>query len=184
VTAPVELTTARLTLRQWCAEDYVPFAKLNADPRVMEYFPSALDRTASDALANRLRDAIAERGWGLWATELRESRTFVGFVGLQPVPPGLPFAGIEIGWRLAQEYWGKGLAPEAARKALQFAFSVLKLDEVLSFTTIGNRKSRTVMEKLGMHDTGRNFDHPNVQIGNALRAHCLYRLTKTDWSTP
>jgi RimJ/RimL family protein N-acetyltransferase len=175
-----ELETPRLYLRQWRDSDLAPFARLNADAEVMEFFPSRLDRQASDAMAGRIRAKIAERGWGLWAVEARASGEFIGFVGLQPPAAKLPFSPcIEIGWRLARACWGKGYATEAARESLRFGFEELGLDEIVSFTALGNRRSRAVMERIGMvEDPAGAFDHPSVPEGSPVRAHCLYRLRR------
>jgi RimJ/RimL family protein N-acetyltransferase len=172
----MNLDTPRLRLRSWREEDRVPFARLNADPRVMEYFPSTLTTAESDALAQRFATLIAERGWGCWAVERKLDASFIGFVGLNVPSAPLPFAPCtEIGWRLAADAWGQGLATEAAREALRVGFEVLGLPEIVSFTTLGNRRSRAVMERLGMKESG-TFEHPSVPMGNPLRPHCLYRL--------
>lgn len=174
----IELDTERLRLRQWRASDRAPFAELNADPRVMEFFPARLDRQASDALAQRIETKIAARWWGLWAAELRATGEFIGFIGLQPPIAQLPCSPcVEVGWRLAQRYWGKGLATEGARAALAFGFEKLGLDEIVSFTVPANRRSRAVMERLGMQeDKAGAFEHPAIAPGSPLRLHCLYRL--------
>ena len=88
----IEFNTERLRLRQWCAADREPFASLNADPKVMEYYPSLLDRAASDAMADRCKSLIADRGWGFWAVELKKTNGFIGLVGLNIPTPELPFS--------------------------------------------------------------------------------------------
>ena len=178
-----ELDTERLRLRQWRASDLTPFAGMNADPRVMEFFPARLDRTASDALAGRIEAKIAERGWGLWAAERRDTGEFIGFIGLQPPIAQLPCSPcVEVGWRLAQPHWGKGFASEGARGALRFGFEQLGLDEIVSFTVPANKRSRAVMERLGMaQDKAGSFEHPSIAPGNPLRLHCLYRLSQKRW---
>jgi RimJ/RimL family protein N-acetyltransferase len=174
----IERTTARLLLRQWRSSDRKPFAELNGDPRVMEFFPSVLTRRQSDAIADRCESLIAERGWGFWAVELEQDRSFIGFVGLH-TPTELPFSPCtEIGWRLAVDYWGRGFATEAAREALRVGFEVLGLEEIVSFTAVGNRRSRAVMERLRMTESGV-FEHPGVSVGSPLREHCLYRLPRS-----
>jgi RimJ/RimL family protein N-acetyltransferase len=168
-----ELRTERLLLRQWRDEDRAPFAALNADPIVMEHFPSTMTREASDAFVDFNIATIAERGWGLWAVEANGE--FIGFVGLNE--PQFR-SGVEIGWRLAHGAWGHGYATEAARAVLEFAFAELGLDEVISFTTVENRRSRRVMERIGMtHDPADDFDHPNVTDAR-VRPHVLYRLAR------
>lgn len=174
----IEFETERLVLRQWRPADREPFAALNADSRVMAFFPARLTRAESDAIADRCETLIRERGWGFWAAELKASREFIGFVGLHTPSAELPFSPcVEIGWRLAFAHWGKGLASEAARGALKVGFTSLDLDEIVSFTAVGNARSRAVMERLGMHASG-TFVHPQLPEGSALRAHCLYRLPR------
>ena len=178
----IEFETKRLRLRQWVAIDCEPFAALNADPKVMEFFPAPLDRAASDSMADRCRCLIAERGWGLWAVETTETREFIGFVGLHIPASELPFSPcVEIGWRLAFQHWGKGFASEAARETLRVGFALLGLREIVSFTAVRNLRSRAVMERLGMWEVTDTFEHPDVPAGSALRQHCLYRLSREQW---
>ena len=182
VNSPIQFHTERLRLRQWRSSDYEPFAALNADPRVMEFFPSTLEREASDAGIARCQSTIAERGWGLWAAEIRSSNEFIGFVGLQVPTAPMPFSPcVEVGWRLAYAHWGKGFATEAARAALRIGFEQLELQEIVSFTAVNNRRSRAVMERLGMQEAEATFEHPSVPAGSPLREHCLYRLTRARW---
>jgi RimJ/RimL family protein N-acetyltransferase len=173
-----ELRTERLRLRQWRDDDLEPFADLNADPEVMRYFPALMTREQSDALAERERAAIAERGWGLWAVEVVGGPPFVGFVGLtEHTFPAHFTPAVEVGWRLARSAWGHGYATEAARAALSFGFGELALDEVVSMTVPANERSRRVMERLGMtRSPADDFDHPRVPAGSPLRRHVLYRL--------
>src|SRR5437763_9686843 len=84
-----ELMTVRLKLRQWCAADLEPFASLNADPVVIQFLSRCLTRAESDEFAERVRSELAQRGWGLWAVEVREQGQFIGFVGRRS-PPSRP----------------------------------------------------------------------------------------------
>lgn len=181
---PATLRTARLLLRPWRDEDRAPFAALNADPVVMEYFPSVLTREESDAFVDRIGTGFDERGWGLWAAERTDSGAFIGFIGLAVPGFEAPFLpGVEVGWRLAQEHWGQGFAPEGAAEALRFAFKDLELAEVLSFTAVQNAKSRRVMEKIGLrHHPDEDFDHPSLAEDSPIRRHVLYRTTRRLWS--
>lgn len=182
MTEIIEFDTDRLHLRQWVEADKIPFALLNADERVMEYFPSVLDRSASDAMVDRLHSQIIDRGWGFWAVELKEDKQFIGTVGLGIPKADLPFSPcVEIAWRLAFPYWGKGYASEAARGALEVGFEVLCLPEIVSFTAMNNQRSRAVMERLGMSLSDETFEHPSIEIGHPLREHCLYRLSRDEW---
>jgi RimJ/RimL family protein N-acetyltransferase len=177
------LATDRLVLRGWTDADKAPFAAMNADPRVMELFPSVLSADESDALIARTMEAFRDVGFGLWAVERRADRAFLGFVGL--AAPGWVAAFtpcVEIGWRLAFDAWGRGYATEAGRAVLEFAFERLRLNEVVSFTTVANARSRAVMERLGMsHDPADDFDHPRIPSGHPQRRHVLYRLSANRW---
>jgi len=182
MTAPTEFNTDRLRLRQWRVADREPFAALNADPKVMEFFFTPLDRVASDAMADRCQALIAERGWGFWAAELKHANEFIGFVGLHIPSAELPFSPcVEVGWRLASQYWGKGFATEAARGVLRVGFELLGLSEIVSFAAVRNVRSRAVMERLGMREAASTFEHPGVPVGSAVRQHCLYRLSREHW---
>lgn len=183
VKSPPPIETARLRLRQWRDADRGPFAALNSDPEVMEYFPAPIGRAASDASVDRSQAHIAEHGWGNWAVERTASGQFIGFVGLSVPRRVLPFSPcVEIGWRLARAFWGKGYATEAARTALHFGFETLGLPEIVSFTALGNARSRAVMERIGMRNAQQDFEHPGVPEGHALRVHCLYRISKAQWT--
>jgi ribosomal-protein-alanine N-acetyltransferase len=170
------MRTARLVMREWRESDRDPFAELNADPEVMRHFMSTMSREQSDGFVDKIEAGFAERGWGLWALEL--DGAFIGYTGLQPVSFDAHFTpATEIGWRLARGAWGHGYASEAARAAAAFAFTELGLDELVSFTTAANARSRAVMDRIGMtHDPADDFDHPALPAGHEQRPHVLYRL--------
>jgi RimJ/RimL family protein N-acetyltransferase len=173
----VVLRTGRTALRRWRAADREPFAALNADPPVMAYFMWALSRSQSDAFADQIDQELAERPFGLWALGIPGVTPFAGFVGLHVPSFTAHFTPcVEIGWRLAAAYWGQGYATEAARAVLAYAWDPLGLPEVVSFTTVTHRKSRAVMERIGMtRDPGDDFGHPRVPEDHPLRPHVLYR---------
>ncbi len=177
------LRAGRVVLRGWRAEDLEPFAALNADPCVMEHHPAPLSRAQSDSMVcDRIATQFAKRGYGLWAVEVPGVAPFIGFVGLQAPNFEAHFTPcVEIGWRLAAQYWGRGYATEAARAALTFGFTEARLDEIVSFTVPANRRSIAVMERLGMTYVGE-FEHPNLQPGHPLRTHVLYKLTLREHS--
>ena len=171
------IETDRLILRRWQSSDVKPFADLNADSRVMEFFPTTLTRDESDAMIATIEKRIDQYGFGFWAVELKDTKMFIGFVGLNVPGYAVPFSPcVEIGWRLAFDHWGKGYASEGARAALLFGFETMHLPEIVSFTTVGNVRSRKVMERIGMiHDAKADFDHPNFPEHHPLRRHVLYR---------
>ncbi len=178
----IEIKTERLLLRQWRKEDLSEFALLNADPLVMKYFPKVLSAEESDVLAEKIIKLISERGWGFWAVETINTQSFIGFVGLHEPHYELPVNPcVEIGWRLARKYWGQGYATEAGQASLKCAFNDLELDEVYSFAVVANRKSRAVMERLGLRDTMSNFEHPVIPEDSPLREHVLYKIDKRSW---
>ena len=168
----------RLLLRQWRPEDREPFAAMNADPRVMEFFPSTLTREESDAVADRLQETIDAHGFGFWAVEIPGVTPFAGFIGLTAPRFDAHFTPcVEIGWRLARQFWNHGYATEGAQAALAFGFHDLKLSEIVAFTVPTNVRSRRVMEKLHMrYDPSEDFDHPRIAEGHPLRRHVLYRI--------
>ncbi len=179
------LTTPRLLLRRWQKSDLQPFACLNADPEVMRYFPYRLGRPASDAFVDHIEACFEQQGFGLWAVELRESGEFIGFIGLKKPTFNAHFTpAVEVGWRLAREYWGQGYATEGARCAVTYGFQAVGVDEIVSFTAGGNQRSRAVMERLGMtHSAEDDFDHPTLPKGHELQRHVLYRMGRERWRT-
>lgn len=176
-----ELRTGRLWLRAWRDEDLAPFAAMNADPEVMRYFPGLMSREESDAMAGRIRSRMEAEGHGFWAVEAPGVADFVGFVGISRVAyeiPGITPC-VEIGWRLAVPFWGRGYATEAARASLEFGFGTLDAEEIVAFTATGNRRSQAVMTRLGMtRDLQGDFEHPRVPVGHPIRPHVLYRLRR------
>lgn len=173
------LSTPRLRLRPWRESDLAPFAAMNADPLVMEHFPSIPTREESDAMARRIMARMQAQGWGLWALEEIGGEPFIGFTGLSVPAFEAHFTPCtEIGWRLARGAWGQGYATEAARAALAFGFGELELSEIVSFTAVTNKRSAAVMERLGMRRDGE-FDHPRIVEGSPVRRHVLYRLRRS-----
>ena len=172
------MRTDRLLLRRWREDDVEPFARMNADPVVMEHFPSLLTREQSAAMVERIERHLDAEGFGLWAVEVPAVAPFIGFVGLQRVPFEAHFTpAVEVGWRLDPAHWGHGYATEAALACLDLGFGPLGLEEIVSMTTPGNARSWRVMERIGMHrDPADDFDHPRIAEGHPIRRHVVYRL--------
>ncbi|MCV3208981.1 GNAT family N-acetyltransferase [Mesorhizobium sp. YC-39] len=181
------IRTERLILRNWEERDRHLFHRINSDERVMEFFPFRRDRAAADAKMDEFRAWIAEDGYGFAAAEIIETGECIGFVGLLVTDhlPVLPAGTVEIGWRLAPEFWGHGYVTEAAEAWLTYGFETLGLDEIVSFAVGDNRRSTAVMERLGMTaDPANDFDHPGIPDSYpALKRHVLYRLSRDDWRT-
>jgi RimJ/RimL family protein N-acetyltransferase len=157
---------------------------MNADPGVMKFFPALLSRQESDAMVDRIEAHFGAHGFGLWAAELRQATSFIGFIGLNVPSFEAHFTPcVEIGWGLAADHWGQGLATEGAKAVVRYSFETLGLDELVSFTVPANVASRRVMQKLRMtHATADDFDHPRLLEGHPLRRHVLYRLRQSDWN--
>lgn len=174
------IQTERLILRKWKESDLDPFSRMNADARVMEYFPKLLTLEETKAFIDRITRHIDDHGYGLFACELKETREFMGYVGLAIPNIETEFTPcVEIGWRLAFDYCGKGYATEAAIAVLKFGFEELGLNEVLSWTVPANVRSRRIMEKIGMtQDEAGSFNHPRISEDNPLSRHVLYRILK------
>lgn len=181
------LSTDRLNLRTWELDDLPLMAAINADPLVMEYFPSKQDLSRTKKMIDYINSHHEKYGYGLYAVEIKDTHEFIGFVGLDHPAfniPGLKPQSevIEIGWRLSSKQWNHGYATEAASAVLRYAFTILNIDEIFSFTTITNVRSRRVMEKIGLHHSSTDdFDHPKLDINSPLLRHVLYRLTKTEY---
>jgi ribosomal-protein-alanine N-acetyltransferase len=176
---PDSLRTARLLLRPWRDADLAPFRAMNADPEVMRFFAKPLSGDESDAVARRLMGFFDE-GLGPWAVEVPGEAPFIGFVGAWRTRAELPFApAVEVGWRLARPFWGRGYAPEAARAALADAFARLDLDEVVAYAAAANAPSIAVMRRLGMaEDAAGGFDHPGFPEADPNRRSVLFRLSR------
>lgn len=179
------IRTTRLILRNWEDRDRELFFRINSDERVMEFFPFRRTRAEADAKMDEMRGNIERKGFGFAAAEIVGTRKCIGFVGLTETDhlPFLPAGTLEIGWRLAPEFWGQGYVSEAARAWLAFGFETLGRDEIISFAVRDNRRSTAVMERIGMTaDPSRDFDHPAVPESHPhLRPHVFYRLSRRDW---
>ena len=170
------IETERLTLRPFVDADRDPLIEMSADPRVGNWLGGVLDATGVDAQMARVSAHIAEHGFGFWAAERKADRRFVGMIGLMVLGLDLPPApGVEIGWRLAADAHGQGLATEGARAALAWGFANLAVDEIVAFTAETNLASQAVMRRLGMQaDPSRTFEHPRLAPDHPLRRHVLY----------
>lgn len=181
-----ELRTERLLLRRWRDGDRAQLAAINIDDEVTRYFARELDAVETDKMIATIEAHFERHGFGLWALapgDADRADELLGFVGLDVIPYRAHFTpAVELGWRLRRSAWGHGYATEGARAAVRFAFERCGVDELVAMTVPANRRSRAVMERLGM-SCGRDedFEHPLIEPGNALRRHVLYRLTAERW---
>jgi RimJ/RimL family protein N-acetyltransferase len=179
------IRTERLILRNWEERDRDLFFRINSDETVMEFFPFRRDRAKADAKMDEIRAENAENGYGWMAAEIATTGDCIGFIGLHDaeIEPAAPSGTIEIGWRLASEFWGKGYVTEGAAALLDFGFDTLGKPEIISFAVEKNHRSTAVMERLGMRrEPSGDFDHPEVPDTHPeLKRHVLYRLSREDW---
>ena len=167
------IETKRLLLRAWSDEDIAPFFSMNQDSQVMEFIPNLWTMDMVTSFIERMNTQLAAENYTLWAVEEKNSQQFMGFIGLnRPVC-------VEIGWRLAFSFWGRGYATEGAQAVLNYAFDTLKLKEIVAFTVPDNLRSQRVMEKIGMiRDIQGDFLHPKIDPVNSLAKHYLFRINK------
>jgi RimJ/RimL family protein N-acetyltransferase len=171
------IETHRLVLRDWTKDDVESWAQMNADPRVMEFFPSTYSRERSLETAAQMREELLRDGFGWLVVEVKGGMPFAGAVALQRVPFEAHFTpAYEIGWRFRRDAWGNGYATEAASALRDFAFRELHWPEIVAMTAAINLRSRKVMERLGMtHDAADDFTHPRLEAAHRLSLHVLYR---------
>jgi len=170
-----EITTDRLILRGWREADLAPWAAMNADPEVRRYVGPLLTFEQAAAWVLNYQDDLDRYGFGFWAVEIRASGEFIGFTGLNTMDEGMPFSGVELGWRLARSAWGHGYATEAGLAALRYGFDAIGLPEVVAVTMARNVRSQAVMRRIGMTtDPAEDFDDPDVDE-DPLRRHVVYR---------
>lgn len=174
------IETERLILRGWRADDLDPFHAICSDSRVMATLGPLMTRAETEALIRRCEDRRAETGHCFWAVERKSDAALIGWCGVIVGNPELPIAGeIEIGWRIAADDWGKGYAREAAQATLDWVWATLDVDHVVAITSVGNVRSRGLMERLGMtYLPDGDFDHPNVPPESPLVRHVTYRIER------
>ncbi|EPG72910.1 acetyltransferase (GNAT) domain protein [Leptospira fainei serovar Hurstbridge str. BUT 6] len=175
---PTFIRTERLLLRTWNDGDRDSLFKLNSNPRVMEFFPTLLSAKESNELFDRIQKHWNRYNFGLFAVEDLDENSFIGFVGIVHVDFDCFFApNLEIGWRILPDFWGKGYASEAAISTIRYAFQELNATEIVSFTSVLNERSRSVMRKIGMEFI-TEFHHPNLPMDDRLSKHALYKIIK------
>jgi len=177
------IETNRLILRTWEEKDIDAMALIDQDPKVCEFLPGIGTREETAARTQRIMQHYEQHGFCLYAVELKSTHKFIGWIGLSIPSFEAHFTpAVEIGWRLDSRYWNIGYATEGARAVLNYAFTKLNLNEIVSFTTINNKASRRVMEKIGMHRNPHDdFDHPKLDKSHPLCKHVLYRISKDEF---
>ena len=174
----IKLETSRLLLRRWHGDDLSPLADIYGDPEVMRFVGdgSVRDREQTVAGLAMMERDWDERGFGIFAVEVRETGQLAGWVGLA-VPTFLPevMPAVEIGWRLGRAFWGAGIATEAARAVLPFGFVDCGLDRIVSIRHVDNRASGRVMDKIGLR-----FDRRTVVPSHGQPVE-VYAMTRDEY---
>jgi len=170
------ISTPRLGLRHWLDADLAPFIDMNSDREVMEFFPEQLTAAQTMAMVERIKGHFEKYHFGLFAVEEKSTNNFIGFTGLA-VPTFESFFTpcVEIGWRFKKSAWGQGFATEAANACLQYGFKELQMKTIYSFTSVLNKPSERVMQKIGMHCVA-DFNHPKIDEAHPLCRHVLYQV--------
>lgn len=157
-TSKVVLQTARLQLREFIPQDAGALAAVLSDPETMRYYPVPYDRAGVEQWIERNRRRYRGDGVGLWAMEFRarpdtgaqnDVQKIIGDCGiiLQEVEGEHLY---EIGYHLRRDFWGQGLATEAAIACRDWAFAHLKADRLISLIRPENLPSCRVAERTGM----------------------------------
>lgn len=173
------LETERLKLRSWQRDDAAAFHAINSDPEVMATLGPVMSLDEVAALIERMQGIEAEHGHCFWAMERRDDGRLIGWCGAIVGSTGPIACKREIGWRMARDCWGQGLASEAARATVAWLFANRPDDAAWAITSTDNHRSRAVMERVGMaYVEGADFDHPSLPEGDPLRRHVLYRIAR------
>jgi len=143
------IETERLLLREITLEDKEEMFRLYSNTEVHKYTGEPLMESMEEmvkAIELRISD-YKKFGYGRWATFLKNGMQFVGWSGLAYLPE---FDEIDIGYRFFPEYWGLGIATEAAKAILSYGFDHLQLNRIIAIAMHENKASIRVMEKIGM----------------------------------
>jgi len=175
------IETARLILRPPVPADRAGLHAMWADPAVMADLGPVKSAADSDTTIARHASYGDSHGLGFWAVEHRDEKVLIGFCGLKPGAEGTPIAGeVEIGWMLARPWWGRGYAREAAAASLDWAWANLAAPRVTAITAAQNLRSQGLMERLGMHRLGADFDHPAFDDLDPRRRSVAFVIDRPD----
>jgi len=158
------IETERILLRPFCIDDIAPFAKICANPNVMRYIADGKP-VSRDIIAEKIPEWIElyeKQKYGLMALVMRKTKELIGFCGfIHQTVDGDEY--IELGYRLDEAYWGKGIATEAAVAVRDYAFSVLEIPMLISIIHHQNDASKRVAKKVGMR-LMKKTDFKNVLV--------------------
>ncbi len=168
----------RLGFRNWKLSDIPKMAAISGDEEVMRYFPNTQDEAHTSKFVHKMRAMYAEKGYCYFAVDELSSGELIGFIGLCDQEYEAAFTPcVDLGYRLARKFWGKGYATEGAAKCLEYAFEMAGLKEVVAVCVTTNTPSENVMKKIGMtYDS--NFIHPYLKGHPDLEECVLYVMRK------
>jgi len=174
------IETQRLLFRTWEDEDAGVFARINQDPKVIEFLRGPMTLMEAQNFIRANNQCFEKDKRCLFATVIKETNELIGFIGLSSPNFAAHFTPcVEIGWRLVSTQWGQGYATEGAEAVLHYGFTESGLNEIVSFTVPANLRSVRVMEKIGMQrDVKGDFAHPKLPADHRLSQHILYRKRK------
>ena len=177
----VVIETERLTLRSWREADKPRFAAIINTPAMMAHFGGVAPREQIDALIDAQMAGQAADGFSMWAVDWRGTGALAGICGLRRMPyPGTAITGeLEAGWRIAQHFWGKGVAREAARAAFDWGWAETDAPRIVAYTVIANTHSWGLMERLGMRRRADlDFRHPKFAGDDPLGAMVVWAIER------
>lgn len=169
-------TSQRLGFRNWVDSDFEKMHAINADPKVMEFFPSTRTEEETRVFIEKMRIRYINKSYCYFPVEKLENGAFIGFIGISEQHFESDFSPcLDIGWRLAQTEWNKGYATEGAKRCLEYAFNYLGLDSLKATAPEINLPSIRVMEKIGMGKV-KSFDHPSLMKAGRLKRCVLFEI--------
>lgn len=175
------IQTERLILRPWRETDKPAFHALANTPRMMEHFGGPVPRAKHDAIIDKQIAQQQRHGHCMWAVELLDGGDFAGVCGVRigghpdtPVPDEL-----EIGWRIGEKYWGRGIAREAAQASLAWGWANTDRPRIAAWTVAANARSWGLMERIGMRRRADlDFHHPEYAAGDPFGAMIVYAIDR------
>ena len=169
-------------MREWQDNDLDDFLAIRRDPKVMATLGPLQSREEVAETIQRMQKLQADLGHCFWVVEHKRDKKLMGWCGLIRGPHRVPVENkLEIGWALGFQYWGSGFATEAATRALQWGLKEFPDETVWSITSENNRRSRAVMERLGMtYQPDLDFDHPKVDPASGLLRHVTYKFEREE----
>jgi RimJ/RimL family protein N-acetyltransferase len=175
------IETPRLTLRPWREADKPVFEAIINTPTMMEHFGGVWAPRDHDSLIEAQMASQVADGFSMWAVDWRETGGLIGICGLRRAHhPETPVTGdLEIGWRIAEPFWGKGIAREAAVASMDWGWSNTGDPRIIAYTTDSNERSWGLMKRLGMERRADlDFRHPKFALDDPLGAMIVYAIDR------